>query len=442
MSPRPFSAQFDWQMPAGGDDMETMPTGLNARSGMGRLAAVLAGMFLAAALLVSFTPADAQAYTKAENKAYKRCVTAIMDYQHQPQYIVVDVKDLKLTYKQICAVFDRVHYDGHYFWVYTFGVPPKTTDSITFRCLYGDSKITSMRKAWKNKVAAAMKWAPKQMPAAERIHMLHDWLITNSDYVYDDNVAHKFSYGTIVKGRGDCLSFTLGMRALLDEAGFTTDIAYDHRPNVDYHAWVRVKLGKTWYNIDPTWDNAYSGKYYWPDGICHMFLLVNDYFMEKDNIAGTHPGFHAAHKNLSKRYATKYQNRDWENSCRGWLKVGKTFKNGSYTFKVLKGHKVKLVKCTARSAKSLTIPATAAVRGHAYKVTSVAPGVFAKTSAKTLVVSSPSLNKSGLKRCLSKSKVVKVKVQASSVKRSVYKKYREYFEATNVGKRVKVSYLR
>jgi len=72
----------------------------------------------------------------------------------------------------------------------------------------------------------------------------------------------------------------------------------------------------------------------------------------------------------------------------------------------------------------------------------VAPGVFAKTSAKTLVVSSPSLKKSGLKRCLSKSKVVKVEVRASSVKRSVYKKYREYFEATNVGKRVKVSYLR
>ena len=404
--------------------------------------AIAVALALACALLLAaFAPATAHAVSKAENTAYARCVKAIEDYEHQPTTIVVNVADLKLSYKQICAVFDRVHYNGRYFWVNTFGKPPKTTKTISFKCNFRDSNITKLRKNMKKRIKDALSWAPPQLEAAERVHMLHDWLIEHSDYVYDKNVAHKFSCGTLCLGKGDCLSYALGMRVLLDEAGFATEICYDHRKGVDYHAWVHVKLGNVWYNVDPTWDNAYTGRYYWPNSICHMFLLVSDRFMESENSAGTHPKFTAAHKSLKANYGKKYMNRNWEKTCRAWVKAGKTFTCGQFTYKVLKGNKVRVVKCASKSAKALTMPTQAAYRGHAYLITGIDKKAFSGSKCTKLVVRASTLTQAGLKRGLSKSKVKQVVVSRKCVNAKNYKRYKTCFKKSVCGKKVKLSYV-
>ncbi|MDO4401078.1 MAG: hypothetical protein Q4D27_09055 [Coriobacteriia bacterium] len=410
---------------------------------------VLAACALACLLAITVAgaaPGTAHAFSKAEKTAYARSVAAICDYKHQPNSIVVDVSDLGLTYKQICAVYDRVAWDGRYFWVNPFGQPPKTKKSITYTCLYSDSKIAKMRKKFDKQVKTALSWAPEELPAAERVHMLHDWLCTRGGvWTHDGDINHKLAYGSIVLHKGDCQSFTLGMNALLNSAGFTTDVAYIDT-EADDHSWTRVKLGGVWYNVDATWDNTYTRKYpsYWDGRICHMYLLVNDHVMEYGspenfNDSG-HRGFIAANKNTKSSYAKKYLSKDWSKTNRVWMKVGSTFTCGNFTFKVLKGHKVKAVKCASKGKATLTLPKQAAYRGHAYKITGIDAKAFAGAKAKTLVVKTPSLTKAGLKKALSKSKVKKVQVKSANVKQSVFGKYQKWFAKSNSGKKVKLSY--
>ena len=409
--------------------------------------AVIALTCALAFAVAAVAPEPAHALSKAEKTAVARSVSAICDYKNQPNSIVVDVSDLGLSYKQICAVYDRVAWDGRYFWVSPFGQPPKTNKSITYTCLYSDAKITKMRKKFNVKVKAALKWAPEELADAERVHMLHDWLCTRgSVWTHDGDINHKLAYGSIVLHKGDCQSFTLGMNALLNSAGFTTDVAYIDTDSDD-HSWSRVKLGSTWYNVDATWDNTYTRKYpsYWSGGICHMYLLVNDYLMEHGspenfNDKG-HKGFVAANKNTKSSYAKKYLKKNWAKTNRAWMKVGSTFKCGNFTYKVGKNHTATVYKCNKKSAKSLTIPAQAAYRGHGYKITKIDAKALSGTKAKTLVVKAAKLAKAGLKGSLAKSKVTKVQVKKAFVGAAQYKKYKTYFAKANSGKKTKLSYV-
>ena len=122
------------------------------------------------------------------------------------------------------------------------------------------------------------------------------------------------------------------------------------------------------------------------------------------------------------------------------MKVGSTFKCGQFTYKVLRNHKVEVVKCNAKSKKTLSVPKAAAYRGHSYKTTGFKAYVLSGAKAKTLVVKSPHLTKSGLKNSLRYSKVAKVKVAKLRVSKTAYKKYRIYFKKANTGKKVHLSY--
>lgn len=420
-----------------------------------RLAACLAFALCFACIAGALLPADAHAVTKAEQTAFDRSVKAIKDYAHQPTDIVVDVSDLNLSRKQMYKVYERVRWDGHYFWVNPFGEMDSViggTETITYHCAYSDATITKMRQKFNAKVKAALKWAPSGMSKVERIHMLHDWFMKQGAVWTDSqqsdgsrNLDYKLAYGALVLKKGDCMSFALAMRVLLDEAGFTTDYAYvtgEHS-----HSWTRVKLGGVWYNIDAAWDNTYTRDYpsYWDDGICHMYLMVNDNVMEYGspqnfNDMG-HPGFITnGKKNLSASHAKKYLNKDWAKTKRKWMKAGSTFTCGGFTYKVKKNHKVVLWKCNKKGKKTLTIPAKAAYRGHVYAITGIRAGAFSGSKCKTLVVKASTLKKSGLKHCLAKSKVKKVSVSKASVSPSVYKKYKKCFKKAYSGKKVKVRY--
>ena len=421
-----------------------------------RLAVAVALLLCCVVGLCLAVPDTAHAVTKAEQTAFDRSVKAIKDYQNQPENIVVDVSDLHLSRDQLYKVYERVRWDGHYFWVNPFGEKSSViggTNTITYHCAYSDSTITKMRARFNEKINAAMRWAPAGLSKVERIHMLHDWLMSQgavwTDSLQSDgsrNLDYKLAYGALVLKKGDCMSFALTMRVLLSEAGFETDYAYINTSS-DSHSWTRVKLGGVWYNIDSAWDNTYTRNYSskWDGGICHMYLMVNDRVMEygsPKNLNDTgHPGFITnAKKNLSAGYANKYLDKNWSKTNRKWMKAGSTFKNGSFTYKVKKNHKVVLWKCNKKSKKTLTIPSTAAYRGHAYKITGISSNAMQGSKCKTLVVKTPTLTKSGVKKSLSKSKVSKVQVSKKNLSMSKYKKYKKYFKRSNAGKKVRVVY--
>ena len=125
-----------------------------------RIVATLLFACCLAGLAAVATPDAAHAVTRAEQTAFDRSVKAIKDYKNQPTYIVVDVSDLNLTRNQMYGVYERVRWDGHYFWINPFGEKSAViggTKTITYHCAYSDATITSMRKKFNAKIKAALK---------------------------------------------------------------------------------------------------------------------------------------------------------------------------------------------------------------------------------------------------------------------------------------------
>lgn len=102
----------------------------------------------------------------------------------------------------------------------------------------------------------------------ERVMKYHDYLVMNYNYDWDSwegtslDKANNTALSLIKNGEGLCQAFSVLYNYLLIEddleTGFVT--SYETETNSAYHTWNMVRLnalsdgGKTWYNVDVTWD--------------------------------------------------------------------------------------------------------------------------------------------------------------------------------------------
>ena len=250
--------------------------------------------------------------TAKERKAYKRAVAACMDYQNQPNPIVVDVSDLHLTKRQALDVGYLLHGNGELFWVNTYSDDSYGTDRFVLPCYFGDKKITKMRAKLDSVVVKARARLKRNMSAATKVHMLHDFVCNRVRYRVGQ--GKKDAYSGLVQRKGDCFSYALSLDLLLRRAGMKTDMAFNSR--ID-HAWNVVKVSGKWYHVDPTWDarnsrKNYGGNFNWTRKICHVFMLQSDETMNyyaTDPATGKffterHSGWRCHHKCTSSKYTS------------------------------------------------------------------------------------------------------------------------------------------
>lgn len=409
------------------------------------LALALALTCSASAALLHAALQPQQAYAAASEAqmetAFKRSVAKIKDYAKQPQVIQVKVSDLGLTDRQKQQVMDRVHFSGEYFWVNTLGNGKFNQDYLLYPCVYSDTTITAMRKKFESCIKSALRCFDSTVSKSQQVHLLHDWIIRNNDWVYDSNYTHKSAYGTIAAGKGDCLSFTLGMQVLLKRAGFTT--LYVQNMSVASgggHAWNLVKIGSYWYHVDTTWDHSWTGKYFWKSSICHKWLLQPDSFMKNgDHNAGS--GWTVFYKGAPttkfKAHSSKYGKEDgWKGSCAKRVAKGTVFTNSGVTYKVVSDRSVyvqRIASSSKRKASALSIRSSVPYKGRGYTVIGIKSKALSGTAARTLKVYSTSLTKARVKGSLSGSRI-KTVYAYSSVKSA----YRSCFARSNSGRSVSV----
>jgi len=96
----------------------------------------------------------------------------------------------------------------------------------------------------------------------EKIKATHDDLIQR--ITYSDGVINP--YDGLVNGKGMCMTYALLFQRYMQEFGIPC--RYVRGQN---HAWNRVKLNGTWYNVDVTWDDAGANPY-------RYFLKLDDDF--------------------------------------------------------------------------------------------------------------------------------------------------------------------
>lgn len=372
-------------------------------------------------------------YTGTKKLSY---ATISGDHKQQCTKISVDVSDLKLTASQAQQVMDWVHFDGEYFWLDTLGEGKYTMDAkkqhvavLTYTCLWTDSSITARRAEMERAVKNALVYAKSAKTHAAKIHRLHDWIVDSCSWYYTGKAQDKNAYSCLVLGRGDCSAYSLALTVLMQRAGYTTAICQNLK---QWHQWNMVRISGKWYHVDTRWDDAwsYNKRYYWPNCICHKWLLMPDSVLNADEHAGWTVYYHGAATTGIKATSKKYAYTDFMQSC----KIGTTFKVGIYGYKVTSGGKVRVQTVYARLQKSYTIPATVTYEGKKYKVTGIKAKAFKSCKKATkLVIKGTRLTKKGLKNVFKGSAVKTVKVPKSR-----YAKYKKWLKKSNSGKKVTV----
>lgn len=122
----------------------------------------------------------------------------------------------------------------------------------------------------------------------EKVITIHDWLTFNIDY--DFTYSNYDVASTLKTRKAVCQGYALTFEMMAEMAGLEAAFISGSANNgsgYDSHAWNRVKVNGTWYNLDATWDDpAQPGK----DPADHSanrydYFLVSDAQINKNHIA-------------------------------------------------------------------------------------------------------------------------------------------------------------
>ena len=118
----------------------------------------------------------------------------------------------------------------------------------------------------------------------ERIKAVHDWLVVNTAYDYDNYVLRNIpecSYGmegAVLYGKAVCQGYAEAFSYYMDVLGMENEMVTGTANNGNGlwigHAWNKVKLDGNWYFIDVTWDDPLPDRganVYW-----YKYFMVED----------------------------------------------------------------------------------------------------------------------------------------------------------------------
>ena len=135
--------------------------------------------------------------------------------------------------------------------------------SITFK--YNSTKAKKAN-AINKKVMKIVNGAKKKKGTRAKVKYVNKQLCNTCTYHWKayraSNGYSKYpnaynAYGCLVNHKAVCSGYTDAFAAIMTELNITND--YGHSPN---HIWNKVKIGKTWYHVDVTWnDCTHSNKY-------------------------------------------------------------------------------------------------------------------------------------------------------------------------------------
>ena len=148
-------------------------------------------------------------------------------------------------------------------------------------------KFSSGNKKVDKKVRSVIKkYIKPKMSTAERVRVIHDYIISNCDYDYKNYIKGKIpksSYspvGVLLKKKAVCQGYAETFQLFMDALGIPCCMVSGIAGSGDAwgdHAWNRVKIGKKWYHVDTTWDDGDNSNIY------YEYFLVNDKKLQEDH---------------------------------------------------------------------------------------------------------------------------------------------------------------
>ena len=163
-------------------------------------------------------------------------------------------------------------------------------DRVSKRETLGDAQVLTLEyyvntKAEADNMVSKLNAAADKVVSAisgysdyNKVKYVYEWICRNSGY---GGTYGASTYGPLVAGGSTCLGYAKGTFYLLSRAGF--DVIYVCGVGDEAtHAWVKVKIGGKWYNVDTTWgDPQGSSTADDPNYVCYDFLCVTDTYMRQ-----------------------------------------------------------------------------------------------------------------------------------------------------------------
>lgn len=135
----------------------------------------------------------------------------------------------------------------------------------------GKSRQKAKKKFLKN-VNNILDKAKRGKTSTEKERIVHDMLVKRLIYNYykKDLISSQSASSTLINNRTVCTGYAITFSLLMNALNIQTICVF----NQD-HAWNKIKIGKRWYNVDVTWDDADDGKVY------HDYFNISDARIKK-----------------------------------------------------------------------------------------------------------------------------------------------------------------
>ena len=268
----------------------------------------LVAVVLIISTIVASLCLSAQAATTVQDFIYEK----ILAYETE-----IDVSSFNIKASKVSDVFCQMYFSHPELFYcsseFRYGYVGDTvrTIYITYKMDQGTAK--QALKEYNSKITSIIAAMPSGLSDLDKVIWIHEYVLSAFEYDYGYNVYD--AYNMLMGGKGVCEAYALIMIALLNNQGIECSYRFSEKAE---HAWVAVKLGGYWYNIDPTWDDP---KFSSSDGAdastytegIHKYLLVSDSAMlQRDQ--NNNRSDAANYGEQISCSSTKYDNAFWKNA--------------------------------------------------------------------------------------------------------------------------------
>lgn len=136
-------------------------------------------------------------------------------------------------------------------------VYPAYTDKI--------ETVKAQAKTYEKKIKEIVASVPSSWSNLEKALYVNDYLDLNC--AYDFTYQKYNAYHALIEGKAVCQGYALAYLDLMNRLDVPCELVTSRKLN---HAWNLVKVGRSWYHVDTTWNDATPDQY---GRACHTYFL-------------------------------------------------------------------------------------------------------------------------------------------------------------------------
>lgn len=208
--------------------------------------------------------------SEEERAVYDSICAAVKNFEEFARFDEpVSGETLRKVYKLVYAQ------ERNFFWLSNIVyIPDNDANLLRLDYLYEKEDAELKRAELDFAASTIIGGLPENASDFEKVVYCHDKIVTGCTFSKD--MPHiNSAYGVLVTGYGQCEGYAAAMSLLCEKAGIPCYIVYGENSEGASHAWNKIMLDGSWYNVDCTWDDPIL-QHDDPDFVRHDYLLVRD----------------------------------------------------------------------------------------------------------------------------------------------------------------------